>query len=25
MMLTPAGYIVLDLNGTLVKIPYYSV
>jgi hypothetical protein len=24
MMLIPAGYINLDLNGTLVKIPYYN-
>jgi len=23
--LVPAGYIFLDLNGTLVKIPYYGV
>jgi len=23
--LVPAGYIVYDLNGTLVKIPYYAV
>ena len=23
--LVPAGYIVTDLNGTLVKIPYYAV
>ena len=25
MQLIPAGYINYDLNGTLVKIPYYSV
>ena len=25
MQLTPVGYINFDLNGTLVKIPYYSV
>lgn len=23
--LVPAGYITVDLNGTLVKIPYYSI
>ena len=23
--LVPAGYIVVDLNGTLVKVPYYAV
>jgi hypothetical protein len=23
--LVPAGYIVTDLNGTLVKVPYYAV
>ena len=25
LLLVPAGYIVLNLNGTLVKVPYYSV
>ena len=23
--LVPAGYLQLDLNGTIVKIPYYAV
>jgi hypothetical protein len=25
MMLVPAGYIDFDLNGTVVKVPYYAV
>ena len=25
MMLVPAGYISVDLNGTVVKVPYYAV
>jgi len=23
--LVPAGYIQVDLNGTVVKVPYYAV